>query len=400
MAESRPTIVEIYDVAKKFTVHKDKSLKERLVNAGRSRAHAEEYWALNGIDLTIRAGESIGLAGPNGSGKSTLLKVIGGILTPDRGSVKIRGRLAALLELGAGFHPDLTGRENIYLNGAVLGLSEQEIDAAYDSIVDFAGIGDFIDTQVKFYSSGMYVRLAFAVAVHSNPDILLVDEVLAVGDEAFQRKCMDKIREFQSQGRTIILVSHSAQQIIDVCDRAVVLNHGRVVAEGEVHEAMSVLHEGYAAIENAGPAAPTQAPEASGVSLGGAQVLDGQGKALPESVLTPAETLRVEVPVNTDHVIEAPKLSLRLVSTEGVEVFGADTGTLGVVLDTVRDGSRIRVDLPHVALGDGDYTVSVRLLAPDGVELARLAEEPRFSVRSAVRTTGYVHVEPEFSIME
>lgn len=173
---SRPEVIRIDGVSKKFTVHKDKSLKERVVNSGRSRLHAEEYWALQDVSFSIDAGESIGLAGANGSGKSTLLKIIGGILTPDRGKVHIRGRIAALLELGAGFHPDLTGRENVYLNGSVLGLSEREIDRQFDSIVDFSGIGDFLDTQVKFYSSGMYVRLAFAVAVHSDPDILLVDE--------------------------------------------------------------------------------------------------------------------------------------------------------------------------------------------------------------------------------
>jgi len=217
---SRPEVIRIDGVSKKFTVHKDKSLKERVVNSGRSRLHAEEYWALQDVSFSIDAGESIGLAGANGSGKSTLLKIIGGILTPDRGKVHIRGRIAALLELGAGFHPDLTGRENVYLNGSVLGLSEREIDRQFDSIVDFSGIGDFLDTQVKFYSSGMYVRLAFAVAVHSDPDILLVDEVLAVGDEPFQRKCIDKIRDFQEEGRSIILVSHSAEQIVDACDRA------------------------------------------------------------------------------------------------------------------------------------------------------------------------------------
>ena len=203
-------IVRIRNVAKRFVVHKDKSLKERLVNARSSRAHREDFWALRDIDLDVRVGETIGLVGANGSGKSTLLKVIGGILTPDAGSVSLRGRLAALLELGAGFHPDLTGRENVYLNAAILGLSEAETQHHFDEIVAFSGIEDFIDTQVKFYSSGMYVRLAFAVAVHVDPDVLLVDEVMAVGDEPFQRKCMDKIHEFQDEGRTIILVSHSA----------------------------------------------------------------------------------------------------------------------------------------------------------------------------------------------
>ncbi|WP_324274286.1 ABC transporter ATP-binding protein [Blastococcus brunescens] len=170
--------------------------------------------------------------GSNGSGKSTLLKVIGSIIQPTTGRVLRRGRLAALLELGAGFHPELTGRENVYLNAAILGMTRVETDRHFDAIVDFSGIESFIDTQVKFYSSGMYVRLAFAVAVHVDPDLLLVDEVLAVGDEPFQRKCMDQIRSFQEEGRTIVLVSHSADQVGDLCDRAVLLRDGRMEFDG------------------------------------------------------------------------------------------------------------------------------------------------------------------------
>lgn len=184
--------------------------------------------------------------GQTGPENPTLLKLIGGIISPDSGHVKVRGRLAALLELGAGFHPDLTGMENIFLNASIMGLSEKEIDSQIDSIIDFSGISKFIDTQVKFYSSGMYVRLAFAVAVHSDPDILLVDEVLAVGDEPFQRKCMERIHQFQDDGRSIILVSHSPDQIVEMCDRAVVLQQGKLVTIGPTRESMNILHKSYA----------------------------------------------------------------------------------------------------------------------------------------------------------
>ena len=188
-----PEIVRIDHVSKRFTLRKDKSLKERIVTLGAlGRRHREDFWALRDVSLSIRAGSTVGLIGHNGSGKSTLLKVIGGIIDPSSGDVSRRGRIAALLELGAGFHPDLTGRENVYLNASILGLSRHETDERLDAILDFASIGEFIDTQVKFYSSGMYVRLAFAVAINTDPDLLLVDEVLAVGDEAFQRKCLDK----------------------------------------------------------------------------------------------------------------------------------------------------------------------------------------------------------------
>ncbi|MCA1943329.1 MAG: ABC transporter ATP-binding protein [Yonghaparkia sp.] len=235
------SIVRVDGVAKRFVIRKEKSLKERLVNFGRSNQHKDDFWALDDIGFDVAIGSSVGLLGANGSGKSTLLKVIGGIIEPTRGIVERRGRVAALLELGAGFHPDLTGRENVYLNGSILGLSRKQTDRYFDSIVDFAEVHDFIDTQVKFYSSGMYVRLAFAIAVHVDPDLLLVDEVLAVGDERFQRKCMDKITEFQQEGRTILFVSHSADQVTRVCDRTIVLSHGRVIFDGDTEGGIAAL---------------------------------------------------------------------------------------------------------------------------------------------------------------
>lgn len=243
--ENPPVVIRANDVSKRFVIRKDKSLKERIVNFGRSRRHKEDFWALRDISLEIKAGSSIGLVGANGSGKSTLLKVIGGIIQPNDGVVERRGRLAALLELGAGFHPDLTGRENVFLNGSILGLTQKQTAEYFDSIVEFSEIGDFIDTQVKFYSSGMYVRLAFAIAVHVDPDILLVDEVLSVGDEPFQEKCMAKIRDFQREGRTIVFVSHSATQVEELCDRVVVLAHGQIIFDGATNEGIVALRESF-----------------------------------------------------------------------------------------------------------------------------------------------------------
>ncbi|WP_249273668.1 ABC transporter ATP-binding protein [Agreia sp. VKM Ac-1783] len=226
-------------------MHTDKSIKERLVNLPQGRKNRKDFWALRDVDFDVTMGSTLGLVGHNGSGKSTLLKIVGGIIEPTRGSVSRRGRVAALLELGAGFHPDLTGKENVYLNAAILGLSRSETDRHFDSIVDFAGIEAFINTQVKFYSSGMYVRLAFSVAVHVDPDILLVDEVLAVGDEPFQRKCMSKIVQFQREGRTIVLVSHSSDQVGSLCDRVLVLKKGVVVHDGDPAKGIQVLRDGY-----------------------------------------------------------------------------------------------------------------------------------------------------------
>src|SRR5215207_6034542 len=237
------TVIRVSDVSKKFSLNANKSLKERLVNARTTSEHKSEFWALRNIDLEIASGTSLGLIGHNGSGKSTLLKLIGGILSPTTGLVQRRGRIAALLELGAGFHGDLTGRENVYLNASILGLSRAQTNRYFDDIVAFSGIGEFIDTQVKFYSSGMYVRLAFAVAVHTDPDVLIVDEVLAVGDEAFQRKCMDKIKAFQAEGRTIILVTHSMGQVAELCDRAILLDHGKVVIDGTPNEVIATFRD-------------------------------------------------------------------------------------------------------------------------------------------------------------
>jgi len=227
---SEPAI-EVADVSKRFRVYRDKptSLKQRVLS---SRSKAEDFWALRDIALDVGEGSTFGLIGHNGSGKTTLLKCVAGILRPTSGTIRQRGRLAALLELGAGFHPELTGRENVYLNASFLGLSRKQTDAAFDHIVAFAELETFIDNEVKFYSSGMLVRLGFAVAVHVDPDVLLIDEVLAVGDEAFQAKCLDRIRAFQRDGRTIVIVTHALDTVIEICDRAAMLHHGVLHAIG------------------------------------------------------------------------------------------------------------------------------------------------------------------------
>ncbi|TFD57580.1 ABC transporter ATP-binding protein [Cryobacterium sp. Hh38] len=198
---------------------------------GRKSVH-EDFWALNDISFDINTGETFGLVGDNGSGKSTLLKCMAQILYPDKGSITMKGRVAALLEVGSGFHPELSGRENIFLNGSILGMAKQEIVKKFDSIVDFSGVSEFIDQPVKNYSSGMYVRLGFSVAIHVDPDILLVDEVLAVGDETFQQKCADKFVEFRREGKTVIIVSHALGTMMTMCDRLAWLSHGELQTVG------------------------------------------------------------------------------------------------------------------------------------------------------------------------
>ena len=235
--------VEIQDVSKRFRLYHQKytSLKERVIHAGRTPY--TELWALRDVGFEVEEGQTVGILGRNGSGKSTLLKCVCGVLQPTEGQVVVRGKLAGLLELGAGFQPDLTGRQNIYLNGSLLGLAKSDIDKVFDDVVAFAELDQFIDNQVKFYSSGMYVRLGFAVAVNVDPDVLVIDEVLAVGDERFQRKCLDRLKEFQNQGRTIIFVSHSPDQVRAICDQAVVLSDGRMVGHGAPGEAVRIFRE-------------------------------------------------------------------------------------------------------------------------------------------------------------
>src|SRR5574341_2029724 len=215
--------------------HEKNQAVKATVMRGR-RARYEEFWALRDVSFEIEQGSTFGLVGENGSGKSTLLKCMANILRPDEGRIAVTGRVSALLELGAGFHPELSGRDNVYLNGAILGLSKRQLDQRFDDIVAFAGIDRFIDSPVKNYSSGMYVRLGFSVAINVDPDVLLIDEVLAVGDAEFQQRCTDKIVELKEQGRTIIVVSHSMDSVRNLCDQVVLLEHGRLVTVGPAVE--------------------------------------------------------------------------------------------------------------------------------------------------------------------
>ena len=235
--------IEVRNVNKQFVLRHTRSMKEAFVwlIKGRKGDLSEKFHALKGVSLDIEQGETVALLGLNGSGKSTLLKHISGVMRPDSGTVGTRGRVAGLIEVGAGFHHDLSGRDNVYLNGAILGMTEQEIDEKFDSIVEFSEIGQFIDTEVKFYSSGMYLRLAFSVAVHTDPEVFLVDEILAVGDEPFQKKCIDKIKELAGEGKTLVVVSHDLDLVSRICKRGVLLEHGQIIMDGPVDDVVARL---------------------------------------------------------------------------------------------------------------------------------------------------------------
>ncbi|MHB1063497.1 MAG: ABC transporter ATP-binding protein [Georgenia sp.] len=237
---TEPRIV-VKDVVKHFTLRHTHTAKDWVVwnLKGRPTARVDRFVALEDISFSVADGEAVALLGLNGSGKSTLLKLISGVMRADDGAVRVRGKIAGLIEVGAGFHPDLTGRENVYLNGAILGMSEQEIEGKFAEIVAFSEIEEFIDTEVKFYSSGMFLRLAFAVAVHTDPDVFLVDEILAVGDEPFQRKCLTKIRELRDAGKSLVIVSHDLDMVAKLCDRGILLEKGHAVVDGPIGEAIA-----------------------------------------------------------------------------------------------------------------------------------------------------------------
>jgi ABC-type polysaccharide/polyol phosphate transport system ATPase subunit len=244
----KETVISVENVSKKYCKSLKKSMYYGAMDIGRNmlglsskseRLRNSEFWALNDISFEVKKGETLGIIGPNGSGKTTLLKLLNGIFWPDKGKITIKGRVGALIELGAGFHPLLTGRENVYINSAILGMTKHEVDEKFDEIIEFADIGDFIDTPVKFYSSGMFVRLGFAVAVHCEPNILLVDEVLAVGDIDFQNKCLNKLSEIREEA-SIIIISHNMNTIKLVCDRCLFLSKGKQINLDNVSEVLNI----------------------------------------------------------------------------------------------------------------------------------------------------------------
>ncbi len=391
------TVIRVSDVSKQFRIDKDKSLKERLVLRRANRLPVEEFWALRDVSFELDAGSTLGLIGHNGSGKSTLLKMVGGILTPTKGFVEKRGRIAALLELGAGFHPDLTGRENVYLNASILGLSKVQTDKYFDAIVDFSGIEQFIDTQVKFYSSGMYVRLAFAVAVHVDPEILLVDEVLAVGDEPFQRKCLERIKTFQREGRTIVFVTHSLDQTRELCDRVILLEHGSVIVDGPPIEAIRTYRDRYnVPEENPEEVADVGTGEltVTGVSVVGA---DGQ----PRTEFVPGDDVAVEIEVTAHQPVPAWVCGIELLNQVDALVFGTNSDLLGTRLPAFDSGvRRLRFTLPQIPMTEGVYSVTVAVHAPLAEkEFHRLDRVTSFAVRADADQTGVVYLRAGLQVL-
>ena len=265
MPHSTPTPSIVIDrVTKHFTLRHARSFKEMSVRAFRGQSLSDRFRALDEVSLTLNQGETVALMGLNGSGKSTLLKLISGVMQPDEGSVRVRGRVAGLIDVGAGLHPELTGRENVFLNGAILGMSRAEIERKFGAIVDFSGVERFLDDQVKFYSSGMFMRLAFSIAAHTEPDVFLIDEALAVGDPPFREKCLDRIRELRGEGRTMVVVAHDLRMLVGLCDRGITMRQGKVIFDGETQRAARLVREDRAARRADGVPAPAARGETGG----------------------------------------------------------------------------------------------------------------------------------------
>ncbi len=406
-----PAAVEIQDVSKHFRLYHEKytSLKERVIHL--NKIPFEEFWALQHISFDVNWGETVGLVGHNGSGKSTLLKCIAAILQPTSGEIRVRGRVAAMLELGAGFHPELSGRENIYLNAALLGVAKRDIDLRFDDIVEFSELGPFIDNQVRYYSSGMYTRLGFAVAVNVDPDILLVDEVLAVGDENFQRKCFDKVEEFQREGRTIVFVSHSPEIVRRVCDRAYVLDHGVIVGEGTAPEAISILREyqakgsGLASmiasmqeIESdsggqAGRMAMTIAEPEERVMVG--QISVSFPSTPAAGYLNPGDPMTVTVSYTATRHISGVIVGIQLFDQKGDMVFGTDSDLMGLEpLDADLEGE-LEFNFPSVPVTDGLFSVAVGFTSARDQHIYDWQnQELAFKVISNGKSSGYLKLDP------
>lgn len=364
--------IEVSDVSKRFRLYSEKAttLKERFVKMG--RLHYDPFWALRNITIEVQQGESFGLVGANGSGKTTLLKIISGILRPTSGFVRTTGRVAALLELGAGFHPDLSGRENIYMNSSILGLTRKETDRYFDDIVGFAELERFIDNQVKHYSSGMYVRLGFAVAVHVQPEILLVDEVLSVGDEAFQLKCLDKVRQFQREGRTIVHVSHNVDQVREICMRAACLDQGELIAIGPSPEVVKTFRERLLG----DPYIQTGDFEEKGsgeIKISSVVIKDSDGRR--RQLFHAGEDMELVVALEAEELIEDPVVSMSLTNENGHVIFGTDTAHREIDLGTVHGKIRIRFSLKRLPLLDGTYSFTIVVRSRDERKIYHLQEQ-------------------------
>ncbi len=378
--------IQIKNVSKRFRVYhqRNTSLKQALVD--RQRGRFEEFWAVSDVSVDVPEGESLGIIGENGSGKSTLLKCVAGILIQDKGTIAVQGRLASLLEVGAGFHPDFTGRENIYLNGAILGLPRKYITTILDDIVSFAELEQFIDNPVKTYSSGMYMRLGFAIAVNLDPDIMLIDEVLAVGDEAFQRRCMERINAIRADGRTLVFVSHALESVRAICDRCLWLDHGAARMLGGVDSVVAA----YLAEVNRREAAELEVTEIAEVDTSPGRMgvritaIDFSGPDGPTTVLNTGDPLTISVGYEAPEPLRGARFSITFLRGDGAPILTVPTDDLETGDAALPREGVVRLALPGVPFLEGFYSVTVDITEiATGQHYKRLERVRPFRVHSA-----------------
>lgn len=396
-------------ISKRYRMQHDRasSLKEALVRRNRSRG-SDEFWALRDIDLDIQRGAFYGLIGHNGSGKSTLLKLLAGIHRPTAGDLVVDGRVSALLELGSGFHPELTGRENVYLNGAILGLSRKQMDSAVDEIIEFSGIGDFVDAPVKVLSSGMYVRLGFAVAVHVDPEILLIDEVIAVGDEEFQRRCLDHLSGLRRRGATIVLVSHALPLVEGLCDEVAWLDHGQMMQSGPSNDVCWAYTESVNSAEvnrlsdeteeveaDSHEPADTDRRRGSGeMRIVGIEYLDVEYNS--RRVAASGDPFTIRLWYEASQRCVEPVFGLRFHSSNGVHVASSDSAAQDMASGTVEIG-RGYVDFmfDRMILLPGEYLLSTEVLEEDKMRVVDVWERAnvlRIQPGSSLESEGLVEI--------
>ena len=382
--------IEVHDIKKSFRVYLDKgrTLKELVLFSKRRKY--EERQVLQGISFEVKKGEALGLIGHNGCGKSTTLKLLTRIMYPDSGTIEMRGRVSSLIELGAGFHPDMSGRQNIYTNASIFGLTRKEIDARVDNIIEFSELEAFIDNPVRTYSSGMYMRLAFAVAINVDADILLVDEILAVGDANFQAKCFNKLREIKANGTTIVIVSHSLGQIEEICERSIWIHEGKIQKEGNPRE----VHPAY--LEYMGQKRPEAASEK--VKSEGERPGDGRvriktvevilGKEGESNVFRTGEPVTLGIAYNVIERVEEAFIGLEVYNGNGVKCYSTDTRTEKMDYIRLEKDGEIHLILENLELLNGKYTMDFSIKSKDNFPIDSYAKAFSFEMYSDVKDTG------------
>ena len=367
--------IRFHNVSKKFprAGAEPRTVFELLLNILLRREQKEkaDLWAVQEMSYEIMKGETVGFVGTNGSGKSTMLKLASRIIKPTEGRIEVDGRVSALLEMGAGFHHDLTGRENVYLNAALMGLEQEQINLVYDDIVEFSEIGDFIDVPVKHYSSGMYMRLAFSVAVHVKPDILFIDEILSVGDQSFQNKCFDRIHALQRSNMTIVIVSHDLRSMQNLCDRLIWINRGEMVMTGEPRKVLSeyttfTRKQEQEKILDKIQGLNEQARWGSGeVKITALRLLDEEGQ--PAQNFRSNEPLVIEIDYEATEAIENPQFSLAIFRQDGIQINSPNSHTAGLELGTIEGTGCVRYRIDSLALLPSVYNLTVAIHDYQGV---------------------------------